>query len=109
MKVNILGVTYTVEEKTKNEEPRLADCDGFCDKTTREIVVTKQIDSDLGDWNVYRKKIIRHEIIHAFLFESGLHENFKHADQFGHDETMIDWFAVQYVKLKTAFEEADAV
>ena len=52
------------------------------------------------------KRIIRHEIIHAFMFESGLGFNFEHKP-FGQDETMIDWFAIQYPKMKIVFRLLD--
>ena len=52
------------------------------------------------------KRIIRHEIIHAFMFESGLGFNFEHKP-FVQDETMIDWFAMQYPKIKGVFELLD--
>lgn len=52
------------------------------------------------------KRIIRHEIIHAFMFESGLGFNFEHKP-FGQDETMIDWFAIQYPKIKKIFRLMD--
>lgn len=44
-----------------------------------------------------------------FLIESGLDGNWQHAEQFGHDETVIDWFAIQYPKIQKAFEEAEAI
>ena len=105
MKITILGEEWTIEEHTDAEDKALTDCDGYCDKTVRLIVVGKKKDGcDLADFEGYRKKVMRHEIIHAFLFESGLHENF--TPQAGHDETTIDWIAVQYPKLKRAFAAA---
>ena len=109
MIIDVLGTEYTVLELSADEDPFLKKCDGYCDKTTKKIVVKiEDAENELGDYSVYRKKIIRHEIIHAFLFEIGLHENFKH-DTFGHDETMVDWFAVQFPKLLKAFKDADAI
>lgn len=105
MKVSILGTEYTIKECSRAEDKYLEECDGYCDKTTKQIgIVTKTEDSNLGDWEVYRKKVLRHEIIHAYLFESGLHENFEH-NQWGHDETFIDWFAAQYPKMLETFKE----
>ncbi len=105
MNLNILGTLYTVEELTREEDPLLENMDGYCDKTKKRIVIsTKSPDSDLGDWEVYRRKILRHEIIHAFLFESGLHECWEHG--FGHDETYVDWIAAQHPKLHAVFVEA---
>ena len=109
MTVNILGTVYSVYARSEEEDKYLKDCDGYCDKTTKEIVVKAESeDCDLGDYEVYRKKVLRHEIIHAFLFESGLHENFRHSE-FGHDETYVDWIAVQFPKMIAAFTEVDAL
>ena len=108
-KVNILGTEYTITECDDKEDENLKNADGYCDKTTKVICITKKtLDSNLGDWEIYRKKILRHEIIHAFLFESGLHENFEHKS-FGHEETTIDWIAVQFPKMQKVFEEAGAI
>lgn len=63
------------------------------------------ISDDIAD-GVDVKRIIRHEIIHAFMFESGLGFNFEHKP-FGQDETMIDWFAIQYPKIKKIFRLMD--
>lgn len=106
MKVNVLGTTYTIYERDKEKEVSLANCDGWCDKTTKTICIMKKPENQelcVKDWSVFRAKLLRHEIIHAFLFESGLHENWQH-NEWGHDETFLDWFAVQYPKLSKAFE-----
>ncbi|WP_458398463.1 hypothetical protein [Anaerotignum sp.] len=109
MKIDVLGTEYFVFRRTKAEDRELEVCDGYCDHTSKTIVVTtKDEECTLADFDVYIKKVLRHEIIHAFLFESGLHVNFKH-DEWGHDETMIDWFAVQYPKLTVAFKAADCL
>lgn len=109
MTVNILGTVYTIYDRSEEEDKTLSDCDGYCDKTTKEIVIKKEsTECDLGNFAVYRKKLLRHEIIHAFLFESGLHENFEH-NKWGHDETYVDWIAVQFPKMIAAFTEVDAL
>ena len=106
--INVLGTEYTIEIKTAEEDALIKECDGYTDKTTKRIVVTAQSpDCDLEDFESYQKKVTRHEIIHAFLFESGLHECWTHKG--GHDETYVDWIAVQFPKLLKAFEEADAL
>lgn len=110
-KVNILGTEYTIEILLAADDVYLRDngIDGYCDKTTKRIVVRAEDEtSELGNYDVYQKTCLRHEIVHAFLFESGLHQNFKH-DQWGHDETMVDWIATQFPKLQRAFAEADCL
>lgn len=97
--VNILGTDYTVVEKP------IKDCDGYCDKTTKEIAVAvKEDDCDLGNFEEYRKKVLRHEVIHAYHYESGLSENFENK-QYGFSETLVDWFAYQSPKIFKTFEE----
>ena len=110
-KVNILGTEYTIEILKRDKDAFLmeADIDGYCDKTTKRIVVRAEDEtSELGNYDVYQRTCLRHEIVHAFLFESGLHQNFKH-DQWGHDETMVDWIATQFPKMYKAFKEADCL
>ena len=101
MIINVLGTEYTIHETDEHTENRLCDCDGFCDKTTKEIcITTAPKECSLGDWTWYRNKILRHEIIHAFLFESGLSVNSDWAD----NEEMIDWIAYQLPKIQKALE-----
>lgn len=103
--INILGTVYRVRIASDTEETKLREVDGYCDKTTKTIYVAeKSYDSDLGDFESYQRKCMRHEIIHAFLFESGLHENWQHRQ--GHDETYVDWVAAQFPKLARAFADA---
>lgn len=92
-KVNVLGTEYTIEEK------KLEECDGYCDHSTKEIKITEKT-GDIGDFPRYQRKVMRHELIHAFLFESGLHQ------EFGHDEVTIDWMAAQFPKMVKCFREA---
>lgn len=105
MTIDVLGTEYTVEQKSKDTDPLLQKMDGYCDKTSKKIVITTEdSDCDLDDFWIYRNKLLRHEIIHAFLFESGLHENWAH--EMGRDETYVDWIAVQFPKILKAFQKA---
>lgn len=109
IKIDVLGTKYSITITSAENDELLKKADGYCDKTTKKIVV-RDIDNDneLVDFELYKKACLRHEIIHAFLFESGLHSNFHHVE-WGHDETMIDWVATQFPKLLTAFAEADCL
>ena len=107
MKVSILGTEYTIQKLSKAEDSYLENCDGYCDKTSKRIVV-KTDNDDLDNIEVHIKKVMRHEIIHAFLNESGLQENFRH-DEWGHEETTIDWIAIQFPKILDVFMEADCL
>lgn len=108
MIIHILGTEYTVTLATEQAEPRLEGCDGFCDETTKEIVVENykrgQANSK-GNLELQEQKNIRHEIVHAFLFESGLAEN----SDWAQNEEMVDWVAKQGPKLLKAWQEAGAL
>ena len=45
MKINVLGAEYTLTVCQGSKESRLKDCDGFCDETTKEILVENYEDS----------------------------------------------------------------
>ena len=103
--VEILGTKYNVKIMTEEDEPRLKTCDGFADKTSYLIAVGDNSENGNLDKPLeYLKKVIRHEVIHAFMFESGLESEWKH-EQWGHDETVIDWFAIQMPKMIPVIEQ----
>lgn len=110
-KINILGTEYTVLICTMDERPKLKKCDGYMDFSIKEIVVGTFEKAEDGIENLedYTKKVIRHEIIHAFLYESGLWENSGDVEKWGQNETITDWIAMQFPKLLKAFEYADAL
>lgn len=110
MKVNILGTEYQIHYRSINDDERLNDCDGYCDWTTKTIVVEKEIEgATLGNMEVYMKKVLRHEITHAFLLESGLDVNANETDAWARNEEMVDWIARQGLKLYKAWKEAGAI
>lgn len=110
MKINVLGTEYTLTVCSDRENPRLSGCDGFCDETSKELFA-ESYDENRDDstckanLQVQINKVKRHEIIHAFLFESGLAEN----SGWAQNEEMVDFFAIQFPKLLEAFKAADAL
>lgn len=104
----ILGTPYTLERLGPEEDEMLKECDGYCDSTNKKMVVTNEETAEghtLEDPVAFRSKQIRHEIVHAFLAESGLEENSPWAD----NEEIVDWIAIQGPKLYKAWQEAGAV
>ncbi len=116
-KINVLGTEYTVIVKKYDEEESFArrHIDGFCDGYTKEIVVCDM--STYAGWEhetadtllPYQKNSLRHEIVHAFLFESGLAQNSGDTDAWAMNEEMVDWIARQGLKIYAAWQEADAI
>lgn len=104
-KVDILGTTYTVEHRSKSEDPYLGECDGYVDKTTKTIVIGKrENDCELADFPMYQRKVTRHEVVHAYFEESGLASNVENKP-LGVHELYVDWFAIQSPKILNTFRE----
>ena len=104
MTVNVLGVEYTIKKSNKIEDLGLAECDGYCDHSTKTIVIDtfkiyEGLPDALGSLDEYEKKVIRHELVHAFLFESGLGSN-----SWAKNEEIVDWIACQFPKMMKIFE-----
>lgn len=117
-KVNILGSDYTVIIKKYDEDPAFAQggIDGYCEQFTRQIVVCDI--ATYGEWKDQTKKAqelcqkstLRHEIVHAFLFESGLADSSGHPSEgWAKNEEMVDWFALQGPKIYEAWRIAGAL
>ena len=103
MNISILGTEYEILKKTADTDCLLETMEGYCDNTTKKIVVSRMIPQPGSTVNidVKEKAVLRHEIIHAFMYESGLHE----CSEWGTDETLIDWIALQYPKMNKVFSE----
>ena len=101
-KVSVLGTGYRIIEDNFNNDPLLKNSFGYTDYTSKKIVITdfRNEEIEIEDVAKYRKQVIRHELIHAFLCESGLHENCE-----WHNEEMVDWFAIQAPKIFKTFQE----
>lgn len=104
---NVLGTVYTIKETNEKSDPRLKECDGYCDYTLKVCGISDMVDAKNDIWakgnlDEHKKKVIRHELIHAFLYESGLGEN-----SWAWNEAMVDWIAYQFPKLMEAFKELD--
>lgn len=83
MKLNILGTKYKIEihKISEDETLRKNRWVGYCGEESKLIVIAdmseKEFFSDMDEkeQEAYRKKTLRHEIVHAFLNESGLSDN----------------------------------
>lgn len=104
--VSILGVDYTIfKNVTEKEKSLIRDVDGVTDFSVREIYIAV-IDSDpdsMQDLDRYIKRTIRHEIVHAVLFESGLDHN----AEWARNEEIVDWIALQFPKLLDIFKSIE--
>lgn len=108
-KVSILGSEWIIKEQRENENELLRDCDGYCDWTSKEIIVEREDYGNLKDMQKYINKVLRHEIVHAFLFESGLAECSHSVNSWAKNEEMVDWFARQGRKIYKVWEEVGCI
>ena len=109
--VGVLGEIYELYlDVSKKDDPELEMADGYCDQTLKRIVVCDSEGTDMGNWEEYKKYCIRHELIHAFLFESGISGCVKW-DVPGetHPEHIVEWMGIQFPKLLEAFRAAGAI
>lgn len=114
MTINILGTDYTVEYRNYEEDPCFSkqDISGYCAGRRHTIVVglMRTFPNFEGEScetiSSIEHEILRHEIVHAFLYESGLDASSAKCDSWAINEEMVDWFALQGPKIFTAWKEA---
>lgn len=117
MTVNVLGTEYTIIVKEYGEDKTFEryNANGYCSGIEKEIVLCDM--ATYPDWKDetcaarenQMKETLRHEIVHAFLNESGLAANSNETDAWARNEEMVDWFALQGPKIYKAWKEADAL
>ena len=95
--INILGTTYTIYLYEENDKFPSESNSGLCISSKKEIHVDC-IKNNLANAKVVQMNILKHEVIHAFFYESGLDL------AYSGDETLVDWIALQLDKIKTSIE-----
>lgn len=105
--INILGQEYEIIKEKDNKRMKNLDAGGLCETYTKQIFIDdfEITESTLLNSEEYKKKVLRHEIIHAFLHESGLDIN----SEWARNEEMVDFFAMQFKKILKAFEETEVI
>lgn len=103
--INILGTPYRLIICPDDRDHRFKDlnCGGFCDYSVKKLMVSNytgesEKNDAVEDVRYIIQKAILHEMVHAYLYESGLGEDWEHK-AFGHEETTVDWIARQLIKM----------
>lgn len=117
LKIDVLGTKYNITRVNSGQDEFMEKMHygGYCDAGSKKIVILnlKTVPSwkdEPADIISAQEKItIRHELVHAFLNESGLQWNSLAVDQWAKNEEMVDWIALQFPKLLKAFKDADAL
>lgn len=113
-KINILGTEYRIETHKVSEDSYLEEnkLSGYCGEEEKLIVIADMTEEkyftgmDEKAQASYRKRVLRHEIMHAFLNESGLSDSSNRFDgAWAKNEEMVDWFAIQFPKIFEVYLE----
>lgn len=103
MKVKILGAEYDlITEGSVDDYPDLNDSDGYCNYQLKEIVLSEEGYDGTISYDKYMQKVLRHEIVHAYLYESGLHA-------YATDEILVDWMAIQIPKISESLAQLEVL
>lgn len=99
----ILGTEYKLI--LDDESLKEIDADGECRGYSKVIRIRPLKDMLYGGASDDEKRkryneVLRHEVIHAFFNECGL-------DDYCNDEELVDWIAVQFLKMLKVFQELD--
>ena len=117
-KVTILGQDYAIEVRKVEDDKVLKKrhLGGYCASPSKRIIVrdrSSSVELEMSteeDALLVMKSVLRHEIVHAFLNESGLsQEAARCASPWSLNEEMVDWIAIQGPKIYKAWLEAGAL
>ena len=105
-KINILGTEYQILTQSEYENPKLRECNGLCEQYSKKIILNDfQTQKDdvmcVENPDEFMKKVLRHEIFHAFFGESGL----RSCSEFAENEELVDWLAIMSPKIFRIFQE----
>lgn len=106
--ITVLGTIYKIFYTSENEDEKMRNADGYIEQYAKEIYINKDLYDDeykserkvCANLEQLAKISTRHELIHAFLVESGLWQN----TDWVTNEEMTDWIARQFPKMQKAFE-----
>lgn len=108
--VEILGQQYKILYQDEKENPKLENSNGVIEFYSKEIVICDDAERNshvmcVNKVEEFQQKVLRHEIIHAFAYESGLASSSEWAE----NEEMIDWIAIQIPKMVAAMKKTGAL
>lgn len=105
--INILDSEWKIIYQTKKQNKHFSDLDGYTDFSVKKIYIRifEKGEFDIESIASEKRSTLRHEILHAFLAECGLRYNSDGTKSWATNEEMIDWFAIQYPKIKAIYRK----
>ena len=113
--INILGTEYKIFIRKMQDDTKLSEngWGGYVKVNTKSIIIAEldslaeYLKTEKNEAENVQKVTIRHEIIHAYLYESGLWGNSNNPEHWASDEEITDWIAIQSPKFLETFAELD--
>ncbi len=111
MELSILGSKWRVTSRDRQNDKLLEGLAGYTDAYARLIVlaVMDPEEHTISNPHAELQSTLRHEIIHAFFYESGLWTDSETADHWAMNEEMVDWLAIQFPKMFDVMQAAKAL
>lgn len=88
MQIDVLGTKYNVFTDLPKNDVLLTKNDGYIIPEKHIVVL------DVGNSPVHQRHVLTHEIVHAFLYESGLD-----VETWANNEEIVDWISLQLEKM----------
>lgn len=107
-KVKVLGTEYSIVwDNSEGGNVKLENAMGYTEPITKKLVIDDRGEDPqtVEALDKLKLKVLRHEIIHAFLIESGLDSS----SDWARNEEMVDWVALQFPKMAAAMKEVGAL
>ena len=113
--IKVLDTDYKIDYRVEKDDEYLSDWIGYCDKYLKLIVISDDLKEEsqrMGSqweesYKLMQKKVLRHELTHAFITECGLDGS--SSGQWAGNEELIDFLAFNAHKLVKLFETAGAL
>lgn len=113
--VDILGSEWTIQ--FRDEDPAFEKAQGYAEPNEKIIIIENVKPTNPNEplelteyaQSIDQKRVLRHEILHAFLMESGLDANANAVENWATNEEMVDWFAIQSPKIFKVYKELKLV
>jgi hypothetical protein len=113
IEIQILGTTYIFKNEDSNGIKAFEDADGLVDPTSKTIYLNQDLffnsyENDLSNYDNPEKhvnRVVRHEIIHCFFFESGLWGSSSDVSNWATSEELTDWIALQFPKIYKIYKD----
>lgn len=112
--IEVLGSIYVIELRDLKDDEQLKEAVGYCSFNSHEIIIRQDLEcfkNRTEEWITNEICCtIRHEVIHAFLHESGLDLcTFGYTGAWARNEEMVDWIALQSPKIFKVFIKLDLI